>query len=60
MSEDQFQPFEMCTARIEVFRDTQALMLKKLDITIDRLTRVFKVSTLVRHGYWDRGLGHQC
>ncbi len=30
--------------RIEVFRCTRTLMLKKLDITVQRLARIFKVS----------------
>lgn len=29
--------------RIEVFNDSQSLMLKKSDLVVDRLVRVFKV-----------------
>ena len=43
-SQDIFdEPIPGRESRIEVYRDSQSLMLKRCDVTIERLTRVFKV-----------------
>ncbi len=53
--EEDFEQFEDHLAgdhvRIEVFSETQSLMLKRSDLTIDRLSRVFKVAmySLLHH-----------
>lgn len=40
---DPFDPLGGEDIRVEVFSETQSLMLKKSDLTTDRLSREFKV-----------------
>lgn len=45
-SQDMFEESSVISGntRIEVYRDSQSLLLKAADITVDILARVFKVS----------------
>lgn len=43
MAEGVFDGFSSEDVRVEVFTDKLSLMLRKCDLVIDRLARVFKV-----------------